>query len=522
MQRAISGGSPLPRELRASLEAYFRTPLDRVRLHNDEASQSLADSLGARALTIGQDIHLGSDGARAMGSDRNQLVAHEVVHTLQQGQVGPRAKLKVGAAHDRHERQAERIAESFARGGAAEKVESASAPAIQRSMIPAHFGNFEDATYDYLTDAAGARIGVEMHLKFHPGTNARADVIALSQAAKGVQSGAPFAPGIQGMHQATSGPGAGYFIDQYAGDPNPLYGATPNVRKGGNAGKLADYETLDVTPLTKAQQATDAKTSGIHGRHYTGAGRHGFRKVVGDNFVTQPAELWDAPTYGAVYRDSSQTFETAALAVEGPQQSTYYGSVEWGWQTDGKGALTKLPFRVVSQGVPSVNFLTAATIWNASRADFAYEVTAPTNMLSAVTFAPITSLAAGAQVTPTGRNTTSGGTAYLEVSMGGYTGLVETKLLRAVAIGAQTVDLPVPMVHTVTNPNGTRVILRPGTNAANATAVPRGTRVTVMRCMAPTAVLPNHSEGKVVDGAMLGTEGFFFAPDLTLEKVGTR
>jgi hypothetical protein len=522
IQRAMSGGAPLPRELRSPLEAYFRTPLDRVRIHSDEASQSLADSLGARAFTVGQDIHLGGDGARATGSDRKQLLAHEVVHTLQQGQVGPRAKLKAGAPDDRYERQAERISAAITHGGPAEQVDHVGAPAIQRSMIPGHYGTFEDVTYDYLTDAAGARIGVEMYLRFHPGANARSDVIALTQAARGVQSGAVFAPGVQGLHQATSGAGAGWFIDQYAGNPNPLYGATPHVRQGGDASKPADYETYDVTPLTKAEQAKDAKSSGIHGRHYTGAGQHGFRKVVNGNFVTQPAELWDAPTFGAVYRNSSQTFETAALAVEGPQRSTYYGSVEWGWQTDAQGALKKLPFRLLSQGVPSVNFLTAATIWNSSRVDFAYEVTAQTNMLSAVTFAPITPLAQGAQVTPTGRTATSGTTAYLEVSMGSYTGLVETKLLRPVAVGAETLDLPVPMVHTVTNPKGTNVLLRSGASGASNIVVPRGTRVTVTRCLAPTPALPNHSEGRVADGPMIGTVGFFFAPDLTLEKVGSR
>jgi hypothetical protein len=523
MQRVMSG-APLPRELRASLESYFRTPLDRVRVHNDETSQALADGLGARAFTAGQNIHLGSDGARATGSARNELLAHEVVHTLQQGQAGPRAKLQVGPPGDAYERQADRVSAAFARGatGSAESLDRLSAPVIQRSTLSAHYGQFEDAVYGFLTDGSGANIGVEMYLKFHPGPNARSDVIALAQAAKGMQSGTPYAPDVKGMHQATSGPGTGYFIDQYAGNPNPLYAASPSLKQGGSASKLADYETVDVTRLTKAQQAAAAKSTGIHGRHYEGAGRHGYRKVVNGKFVEQPAELWDAPTYGAVSANSSQIFETAALALEGPQRNTYYGSVEWGWRTNAKGELTKLPFRLVSQGVPSVNFLTAATIWNSSRVDFAYEVTSATNMLSSVTFAPITPLAANAQVTPTGRTATSGATNYLEVQLGSYTGLVDTTLLRPVATGAETLDLPVPMVHTVSNPKGTAVVLPPGTSAANTIWVPRRTRLITTRCMAPTKTLPNHYEGRVVDGVFLGTEGFFFAPDLQLEKVGTR
>ena len=52
--------------------------------------------------------------------------------------------------------------------------------------------------------------------------------------------------------------------------------------------------------------------------------------------------------------------------------------------------------------------------------------------------------------------------------------------------------------------------------------LPRGTRVTTTRCMRPTATLPFHYEGTVVDGPHTGTRGFFHVPDLTLERLGTR
>lgn len=40
--------------------------------------------------------------------------------------------------------------------------------------------------------------------------------------------------------------------------------------------------------------------------------------------------------------------------------------------------------------------------------------------------------------------------------------------------------------------------------------------------MRPTATLPFHYEGTVVDGPHTGTRGFFHVPDLTLERLGTR
>ena len=39
--------------------------------------------------------------------------------------------------------------------------------------------------------------------------------------------------------------------------------------------------------------------------------------------------MYDTPS--TTTRTSSMMFETAALAIEGAQEGTYYGSVEWGW-----------------------------------------------------------------------------------------------------------------------------------------------------------------------------------------------
>jgi hypothetical protein len=516
VQRAMSG-VPLPRELRSSLESYFRTPLDRVRIHTDGTSQAMADALGARAFTVGQNIHLGTV---ATGSERNELLAHEVVHTLQQGQVGPRAKLKVGAPDDHYEKQADRISAAFARGDHAEAVDHIGAPAIQRAMHPTHYGNFEDFRYDFLTDNSGTNVGVEMYMKFHPGTNTRSDAIGLTQVAMGTISGTTDTGGIRGLHQATSGAGVGRFVDRIPGFPNPVYPTTQTVNPGGSATSLADYATRGITALTPAQQALGP----IRGRHYTGWGRNGFRKVVSGAFVTQTAELYDVPSFGQAIPNSGQVFETAALALEGPQQGTYYGSVEWGWRTDPAGTMTTVPFRVVSEGVPSVNFLTAATIWNSSRVDLAFETTVATNLLSSASLAALTTVPIHTQVTPTGRQGVRGGTTYIEVTHGVYTGVIDNAALRPVAVGAETLDLPVPMVHTVTNPLGSTMVLSTAATALapNTLTLPVGTRITTTRCMVPTATLTNHYEGTIVDGPLIGTHGYFFVPDLTLERVGTR
>jgi len=63
---------------------------------------------------------------------------------------------------------------------------------------------------------------------------------------------------------------------------------------------------------------------------------------------------------------TEQVFETAALAIEGntPKSNSYLGSVGWGWRIDPDGKRQKLPFAVISTGVPSAGFMGAAKQWN--------------------------------------------------------------------------------------------------------------------------------------------------------------
>lgn len=535
-------GAPLPGVLRSPLERYLNASLAPVRVHAGPESRSAADGMNARAFTLGQDIHLGTEGVRASGPERNALLAHEAVHTLQQGLVAPAAKPRIGAAGDAFERQADRLAAGFSRfernprdpvalrlrDSAAIRRLPGTTPTAQCSRVATHYGEFEDYRYQNLTDSAGTEVGVEMYLKFHPGTNVRADLIGLTQAAEGRSNGTQITQGIFGQRSATSGPGVGSFIDRIEGFPNPLYPTTTTVRAGGSASNLADYETTAITPLTSAQQTALAASSGVTGRRYQGWGRHGYRKVVAGSFVTQPAELYDAPVLGGAGANSEQVFETTALAIAGVQSGTYYGSVEWGWRKDAAGAFSRLPLRVVSQAVPSVTFLTAASIWNPARASFGFVATSATNLLDG-SLSTIAAIPVNAELTPTGRQGAVGGVTYFEVTYGGNTGVVASTAVRATTIGAATVDLPVPMVYTVSNPAGTTLTLltpvpslTPGGASGTTVPLPAGTRVTVRRCMVPTAALPHHYDVEVVDGPHTGTRGYVSHPDLTFEALGTR
>jgi hypothetical protein len=65
--------------------------------------------------------------------------------------------------------------------------------------------------------------------------------------------------------------------------------------------------------------------------------------------------------------NSSQTFEVSALAIEGRQAGTFYGSIHWGWHSDASNTFTREPLSVISVGVPTPAFKQSTTLWNASQ-----------------------------------------------------------------------------------------------------------------------------------------------------------
>ncbi len=86
LARAASDGSaPLEPALRQQFERFLDRDLSNVRVHQGAAVDRAAEHLGARAYTLGNSIHLGSEAPSLSPSARARLLAHEAVHTIQQG-----------------------------------------------------------------------------------------------------------------------------------------------------------------------------------------------------------------------------------------------------------------------------------------------------------------------------------------------------------------------------------------------------------------------------------------------------
>ncbi|WP_116132691.1 DUF4157 domain-containing protein [Tropicimonas sp. IMCC34043] len=81
---ALSGGGrPLPAALAGYFAPRFGADLSAVRLHTDSATAEAAQDIGARAYALGPDIGFAAGAFAPATGEGRELIAHELVHTLQ-------------------------------------------------------------------------------------------------------------------------------------------------------------------------------------------------------------------------------------------------------------------------------------------------------------------------------------------------------------------------------------------------------------------------------------------------------
>jgi hypothetical protein len=199
---------------------------------------------------------------------------------------------------------------------------------------------------DPLPAAQGVR-GADITLRFKPNNDVNAELLGLTQSVQSYVGGALAltpaaatraipAADAKAINTGKGETDEGTAIDRASGYNNPIY------------------------PVKSAASAslTDTNTSagwGQLGWHYTDKA---------NKLQPQDATLIDHARRAGASKDSRQIFEVTALATRGMQAGTYYGSVRWGWRTDGAAKLTKIDLQKVSDGVPSSTFVKAAGIWD--------------------------------------------------------------------------------------------------------------------------------------------------------------
>ena len=208
---------------------------------------------------------------------------------------------------------------------------TASDDVMQLTPQESAWGKFHDTKYENVDDK-----GVDIDMDFEPGENVDATKIAFSQVVRTSIDGDPVIhdPSLRDRQVDEGSDSDGYRIDRLSTKDNPVYGA-PSL----GAGK--DLED----------------TSGSNSKFKLG------HQYEGATPPKQNAFMHDKPK-GNKNPGLKKEFESTALAIDGNQKGTYYGSVRWGYEIDSSGTYKKLPFALESEGTPSNDFMAAAQEWN--------------------------------------------------------------------------------------------------------------------------------------------------------------
>ena len=209
-EASSSSGSPLPGTLQRKFEGSLGTDLSSVRVHTGGSSASAAGAVGAKAYTVGNDIHFGAGHYDPSSTAGEHLLAHEVAHTVQQrgGSSSRQYKLEVSHPGDGFEREADRAADAMVSGQRAGVTSLSGAPVSrEKDEQVVQVVEFPD---QQLTPSAqmredGERAVTEFHRKHpqqSPGTTTRCDVEAAERHINYIEAAAGPLGQLQGREDA--------------------------------------------------------------------------------------------------------------------------------------------------------------------------------------------------------------------------------------------------------------------------------------------------------------------------------
>src|SRR5262249_48932811 len=76
-------GSPLPSQIRQRMEPELGADLSSTRIQTGSESAEAARGFGARAFTVGEDVHFNSGEFAPGTKEGDRLLAHELTHVVQ-------------------------------------------------------------------------------------------------------------------------------------------------------------------------------------------------------------------------------------------------------------------------------------------------------------------------------------------------------------------------------------------------------------------------------------------------------
>lgn len=110
------GGQSLDSGVAQRMSESMGADFSGVKVHTDDKSSQLNQTLNARAFTTGQDIFFQKGEYNPGSSSGQQLLAHELTHVVQQGGSSASGPLTLGPAGDSYESEADSVSDSVTSG----------------------------------------------------------------------------------------------------------------------------------------------------------------------------------------------------------------------------------------------------------------------------------------------------------------------------------------------------------------------------------------------------------------------
>jgi hypothetical protein len=341
---AEDAGKAVDAPIRARVESVTGTNLEHVRVHTGEASAQAAAAVGARAYTVGADIHFGGGEYRPGTAAGDHLIAHELAHAAQQGPGSAiQRKLRVGGAHDAAEAEADHVADAVAAGRTRAPVRERVSGALQRAPVGHNaLGSWDLTQTNLHATAAGGNYNSRVTIRFDPNrATVNSSEIGFIQTARVVDAAgaaAPF-PADPRTHRETANH---TFIDKPSGSKSGFIGYD-NANHPYSA--VPPGATTSVPIVTPGSSPTPYRSA-----------------------VTNDWPGWNGPNL-------QWSFETAAFAKAGHDAGNVYGAVTWGFDVDAANHLTAH----TPAFLPTVSgtFNDAVAAWNRQAAGPAADRNAP-------------------------------------------------------------------------------------------------------------------------------------------------
>jgi Domain of unknown function (DUF4157) len=324
-------GQPLDPSTRAYFEPRFAYDFSRVRVHTDEPAAKSAQAVQASAYTVGRDIVFGAGKYMPETNEGRRLLAHEIVHTLQQGIVAGSTtarQLEVSQPGDAAEQEAARIAASVTSGaeyGVAgpprRPVSIGRSPqSIQRDIVGSQdlpTGKFEvnfkkhEAVVDAVdagVDLEGAKAGERGAMTFTPKASApQSHQIRFLQAAR--------------LTETASGE-----LHQFIGPQAPLNEMRSQPGEYAEGGFFVDVQP---TPASRRTRKSDLSMEPF----YNQVDQFGQSRVTKGN---KTGFNWGGDVSPVILEDHPRSFNPVKYefisTAKDADTGAWYGSVFWGFE----------------------------------------------------------------------------------------------------------------------------------------------------------------------------------------------